>query len=304
MDSKELNELINEIFNRIKTDKYYDNYLEKKLYKEFNSRLKKYRNKKAILGFDIYKYSQFKNAKQDLIPFLFENLLKIASNLTATYNGFLFQKFKYEIYTKIIPTGDGGFLPFDNPMQAIVFLLNFNLLLKHFNSFRYLEKLRTFIGPITIRYALTYDYIFEYEKNIYGPPIIANARIMSKDSLDRFLIDQNTFEWFDKYIFGLENIMNITIDDLLEISEFKNYNKDLGVNWYIKAINDKKDPKISRCDVLKVDSIKAKEREIDIYNVVIAYTTKAFIEEFIFSENVERKIINLSLGNFNTVGLE
>lgn len=46
------------------------------------------------------------------------------------------------------------------------------------------------IGEINLRYSLTYDNLYFYNKNYYGPAIINCARIMSKDKLNRFLLDK------------------------------------------------------------------------------------------------------------------
>lgn len=261
--------------------------------------------KKAILGIDIYKYSQYKGPCQDIIPFIFEAILRRASSDAATFSSFLYQNFETQINDSIISTGDGGFILFDNPLQAVIFLLHFNLIVKHYNSFLLFKDIREILGPLTLRYSMTYDYVFNYENNFFGPAIIANARILSKDKLNRFLIDHNVFEWFDKYTFGMENLTRISIEDLIKTDCFSQYNPHHGVDWFIKLkdpfITD--DVGISDCDVAKIGEIKIKDDILNVYNAIITYTTYN-ITEVGLSPDIDKQKINISVGNYNTTGIE
>ncbi|GBF41199.1 hypothetical protein LPTSP2_04710 [Leptospira ellinghausenii] len=292
MKYKAINKLINKI------EESSDLKSEESLKKYFDTRKKNI----SVLGFDIYHYSQYKNQDQDIIPFLFDDLLRESSIFAATFDSFIFQKEKKEIYTKLISTGDGGFLTFENPLNALIFLLYFNIQLKYFNSFHRMEKIRKMLGPISIRYAITTDSIFGYDHNIFGPAIINNARIMSGDKLNRLIIDKKTHEWFEKNLFGLENLPNIDIPYLKNKNLYKKYN-DLTKNcWYITHNINERNPKIINVDVLKIGESEIKKTKLDTYNVIVTYKAKAF-KKYDIQDTEEFNNITLNLGNYNTTGL-
>jgi hypothetical protein len=51
-------------------------------------------------------------------------------------------------------------------------------------------------------------------KKYYGKPIINNARILNKDSLNRFIIDKSVYQYFTNYFNGIGNLPRITIESI------------------------------------------------------------------------------------------
>lgn len=293
MEFKDLNRIIGKIELNSKIDTL----------KTLKVNLDKNRKKVSVLGFDIYHYSQYESPAQDIIPFIFEAILRDSSQFASTYDSYIYQKYTTEIYEKLISTGDGGFIIFDNPLEALIFLLYFNLNLKYFNSFHKIKRIREFVGPISIRFSITYDFILEYENNIFGPAIINNARIMSGDKLNRLLIDKNTHDWFEQNIFGLENLPNISIDTLKEKGLYTSHNDPIKNSWYINNnVSESIEPRISTVDVLKLGESEIKKNKLDTYNVIVTYTAKVF-KEIEIKETDTFSLISLNLGNYNTSGL-
>ncbi len=257
---------------------------------------------KAVLGIDIYKYGNFENFKQSLIPFLFKMMFKETIDLCLSSNVFLFQNYTEEDFEKtFISTGDGGFQMFDTPMHALVFAICFESVLRTYNSFHLYPRLRKVIGEINLRYALTYDTIYGFEKNYYGRAIIHNARILSRDSLNRCLIDDGTYHWFLINTKGVENLQILTLNEISDIPAFSNYNRK-----YIKdernvifSRNYTREMGIINADILKIGKIQTKESELSIYNIhlqVLLHIGDA--------QEKKVKIFTISLGNLNTTGIQ
>ena len=156
-----------------------------------------------------------------------------------------------------------------------------------------------------VRYALTYDNIYRYDRkdkrNYFGTGIVNNARMLSKDKLNRFIIDDNAFKWFLSSIAGIENMMSISLKDLKNLKEFSSYddgkmekqNSLIGVDnkkLYFEGIKS--------VDVQKIGTIQEKKSEIDIYNLhlqaTIEYSSRLFGHNGVFT---------ISVGNLNTSGL-
>jgi hypothetical protein len=178
--------------------------------------------KKAILGLDIYKYSEYEENKQNLIPFVFDLLLDTTIDISSKMEPVLFSGTTTKIRDKFISTGDGGFIIFETPLYALIFNFIFYAVLHLFNTGHFFPNLSKYIEDIFVRSSITYDNIYYYEKNFYGKAIINNARILSKDRLNRFIIDKDTFNYFNKYYRGIESISIInkeTIRCNLKIKE-------------------------------------------------------------------------------------
>jgi len=135
---------------------------------------------KTVLGIDIYNYSQYKPLEQSLIPILFKLIYDKASVLCKSDSSFIFQNYEQETFIgQFIDTGDGGFQIFDTPIHAMAFAINFQMIVRYYNSFRYFPKLRKIIGPLGLRYAMTHDKIYKFNNNYFGPSIINNSRILN-----------------------------------------------------------------------------------------------------------------------------
>lgn len=180
----------------------------------------------------------------------------------------------------------------------MIFVLVFETILRLYNADLFMPKLHAKIGNIIIRYALTYDNVYKYKNNFYGASIINNSRIMGKDQLNRFLLDDNSYKWFLSSIIGIENLMSIKLSDLTKLKEFTSYDlKKLETGKNALIHND--DTKIVRegiksVDIQKIGTIKSKGTELEIYNLHL----QAIIHYVSFFK--ESKVFTISVGNLNT----
>lgn len=258
--------------------------------------------KRSVLGIDIYRYGNYKHLEQVMIPPLFKILFDKAIRLCLENNQFVFQRFtKERIEKSFISTGDGGFVIFDTPMHALFFAINFEMVIRAYNSYHLFPKLRNIIGSISLRYAISYDTIFHFNNNYYGSAIINNARILDRDTLNRCLIDQQTYDWFLINIDGLENLQVYTINQIANIYEFLDYDRtyiDAGENEILGAHTDRFSG-IINSDVLKIGQIQSKESQINIYNLHLQVTMQIYAD----NNKEVRRTITVSLGNLNTSGI-
>jgi len=290
---KEIRNIIKDYNIQLEKERPIDE-IESTLTKE----IKKFVEKKAILGIDLYRYSQYKLLQQSIIPFLINDLLRTTITNCSKHEPFIFQHLDMvELEKDFIDMGDGGFLIFDNPLEAVVFVIYFQANVKRYNSNHTSTKdIRNIIGPISLRYCVTLDDLYGYNKNHYGSGIINNARILAKDKLNRFLIDKYTIDWFDLEMNGIENLTNITSADFEEINLFKNYksfeNGDISTAGEAEVIAEFADSQeatpeeeiedeseinsvvffeewsdMFTVDVLHIGEIKSKLDIIDIYSI-------------------------------------
>lgn len=259
-----------------------------------------YIENKSVLGIDIYKYSEYPEIAQVYVPVLFNSLYRITvQNCIKSENYFFgdYAKNENEFKEKFISTGDGGFQIFDNPMQSIIFASYFQLNVVRFNSNSFTAKLNNnlfdIIGRIELRYATTFDKIYSYDKNFFGPAIINNARILSKDNLNRFLIDFPTIKWFNEHINTIENLLVISKEDLAKIKYFNKHPKAQSL-----LFDDAENRRIVSLDILKIGVIKSKNTVLEIYNLKIQINLRAITS----SKDYPRYLI--TLGNLNTQGIE
>lgn len=258
--------------------------------------------KKSVLGIDIYRYGLYKHLEQVLIPPLFKILFGKAIRLCLENNQFIFQRYTRErIEKSFISTGDGGFVIFDTPLHALFFAINFEMVVRAYNSYHLFPKLRNIIGSISLRYAVTYDTIFLFDNNFYGSAIINNARILDKDTLNRCLIDQQSYDWFLVNIDGLENLQIYTIENIANIYEFLDYDRSYIKNGENEILNleSSRYSGVINSDILKVGQIQSKESQINIYNLHLQVTMSIFAD----NKRDTRRVITVSLGNLNTSGI-
>ncbi|RLD53589.1 MAG: hypothetical protein DRI97_13190, partial [Bacteroidetes bacterium] len=264
-----------ELLNKIDTESIYDKVTKVPQSEDLYHELEKYVNLKnfprfSVLGIDIYRYGLYKHLEQTMIPALFKILFDKAIRLCLENNQFVFQNYtKEKIEKSFISTGDGGFLIFETPLHAVFFAINFEMMVRSFNAYHHYPKLRKIIGSLSLRYAITYDTIFSFENNYYGSAIINNARILEKDTLNRCLLDQRTYEWFLTNIDGIENLQTYTIYDIANIYEFTRYD-----NKFIKSgENDIINTRLSRytgvinSDILRVGQFESKQTLMNIFNL-------------------------------------
>jgi hypothetical protein len=258
--------------------------------------------RKSVLGIDIYRYGMLKHLEQTLIPSLFKLFFDKTIKLCLESNQFVFQHYSANKMEKsFISTGDGGYLILDSPMHALLFAINFEIVVRAYNSYHLFPKLREIIGAISFRNAITYDTLFSFENNFYGSAIIHNSRILAKDSLNRCLIDENAFNWFLTNMDGIENLQVYTIYDVANIYHFKDYDLkyiDEGVNEILgKDVSRYKG--IINADILKIGQISVKEMKLNIYNLHLQVSMDVSSDASIS----EKRVITVSLGNLNTTGI-
>jgi hypothetical protein len=296
-----------ELLRKVDTESTYEKVTKVPQGDDLYDELEKFVNLKnfprfSVLGIDIYRYGLYKHLEQTLIPTLFKILFEKAIRLCLENNQFVFQNYtKERIEKSFISTGDGGFLIFETPLHALFFAINFEVMVRAFNSYHHFPKLRKIIGSISLRYAITYDTIFHFENNFYGSAIINNARILEKDSLNRCLLDQRTYEWFLTNIDGIENLQTYTIHDIANIYEFTSYDKR-----FIKSgENDIINTRLSRytgiinSDILRIGQFQSKETQMNIFNLHLQITLYASADN---NKGTKRRI-TVSLGNLNTSGI-
>jgi hypothetical protein len=158
-----------------------------------------------------------------------------------------------------------------------------------FNSRHFYPELSKFIGGLTVRSTITYDYVFNYEKNWYGKAIIKNARILSKDKLNRFLIDKESFDYFLSKFNGIESLSLRTEEDIkkaLKDEEEVDHNNINFDNNVFKNIH-----------VQRLEDTVAKETKLSIYNVEIQYLSS------IVAEDKKETSFVLTIGNSNVMSI-
>ena len=259
-------------------------------------------NLRSVLGIDIYQYSSYGEFEQTLIPFMFKTLFSATIKMCLENHRFIFQEYdEARIERNFISTGDGGFLIFSTPLHALLFASNFAIVLRIYNAYHFFPKLRSIIGGISIRYALTFDKIYSFENNFYGRAIINCARILQSDSLNRCLIDENVHRWFTLNMEGLENLQVITIEEIANISYFQAFDSSL-----VQTNEDKifgKDASrregIINSDILKIGKIISKETELNIYNLHLQVSLRLTNDD----DPSQTKLVTVSLGNLNTSGI-
>ena len=141
---------------------------------------------------------------------------------------------------------------------------------------------------------MTHDIIYKLDKNFFGPAIINNSRVLTKDSLNRFLLDENTFDWFLHKINGIENLQHVSIAQLQELAIFADYKKTTGDNQIYMDSEGFDFEKMISCDIQKIGNITAKQTNLSVYNLHLQY--KGYLG------NGKYKTV-ISIGNLNTSGI-
>lgn len=261
-------------------------------------------SKAVVVGIDIYQYSRFPTGQQMFIPHLYNLIYNETWHLVKQNYTFLFQEYgskKLDPREYFISMGDGGYQILPTPLHGVIFILTFATVLRFFNADRFMRKLHAKIGNIEVRYAMTLDEIYRYQDNFYGAGIISNARILGKDRLNRFLIDQNIHNWFLTKIFGVENLMALNLEELKPLKEFSDYDLsllDAGNNALIpKNRNHHTKEAFKSIDVQKIGRVRRKSTLLDIYNLHL----QAMIQYQNFFR--EETMLTVSVGNLNTFGI-
>ncbi len=258
-----------------------------------------YLHQKVILGIDIYRYSQYPLAEQTFIPVVFTELYKATIKDLIKGEPFIFKEYglkDVDFSKRFISSGDGGFQIFNNPLEAVIFAIYFQMNVKLFLSgsgmIDHSKLLSSLIDSIDLRYSITSDLTYFYNSNYFGPGIINNARILSKDNLNRLLIDSNTIKWFTKNLNSIENLLVMNKKSFISTEFFKTYDDSL-TSLLFNSNNSFKS-----VDVLTIGSIMIKNTPLEIYNLHI----QAIIS--LKTQNSISKELVVTLGNLNTAGIE
>lgn len=279
---------------------------------EMSNVLKKHENdlfkphgKKAVLGIDIYKYSQYPTIPQVLIPYIFNELRTTTIKTILTYEPFIFQKHTVKGLTdNFIDTGDGGFQILDNPIEAILFAIYFQLNLHGYNSGEPLDGmvLNNLIGEIKLRYVITHDDIYRFNNNFYGVAVINNARILAKDKLDRCLIDQNVVNWFYSQLNGFQNLSVLDDGDFKDLDIFDNFDyskigNDDKLSFIFDKIHKKAGGAILCADIMHIGEVLSKQTSLSVHC--------AYVQTHIRLPRITKKFkkIVASLGSLNPSGI-
>ncbi|TGK82682.1 hypothetical protein EHQ19_08465 [Leptospira montravelensis] len=271
----------------------YEDQISK--YKELISLFKTNTQTCAILGLDIYKYSKFEENKQNLIPYIFHNIYKDTVNDLLKLETIFFPGLdKKDFNETLIETGDGGFQIFSSPLQALIFVLYFESNLRVYNSLPDKYSLEPFVGPITLRYCITYGETFKYNANYYGQALINNSRIISKDSLNRLLIDDKTHKWFMEKVGGVESLQILNLDDISQILSDKS---PIEENKYSFIFDLPDSNRFIGIHCLRLESFEMKGSKFDIYDLYLQIQMSRSL-----TNEIEKKYV-ITIGNLNTSGI-
>jgi hypothetical protein len=244
---------------------------------------------KAILGLDIFKYSEFDEEKQTLIPFIFDILLDGGFLYASKAEPSLFQGIN-NIRENYVSTGDGGFLIFPSPVHALVFNLYFFAALHIFNSGHFASKLSQYVGNLTIRSVITFDKVFNYENNWYGKGIIKNARILSKDKLNRFIIDKETYDYFMRNFNGIETLSIVDKKIFIKVMNFDEEFHSILFDGRYKDL-------LKNIHVQKIEDTLAKSTKLNIFNIEIQFNAISTLNDQTIS-------YIFTVGNSNAINIE
>ena len=248
---------------------------------------------RAVLGVDIYRYSHYQAQLQRLIPIIFRILYDSCVSDMLERESLLFRGSAEELRRNFISTGDGGFQVLPSPLHAIAFALYFEAHLHWFNSLKDGNvALRELVGPITLRWAITYDSLFRFDANFFGSAIISNARMLSRDRLNRCLAAENAMDWFRRRCGNLESIIGMDVANIHDVLSIPRQDSGRSVlfQW----------PQPLRfIMVQKIGSTEAKGTALDVHSVFI----QARIRHPSAESDGDLRNVVVALGNANSAGL-
>ena len=186
----------------------------------------------AVLGLDVYQYSQHSRAFLDFVPPIFDLFFRLSIKLCLTLEPWLFPIKEEEFLFRAKHTGDGGLVLFDSPIHALVFNVYFHFCNALMNAGLIYQKITAFfeqsrkdnsnskgglgeepvaVERIVFRSAMAQGVCYDYNptqrnKMYFGDAYLNCARVLSKDNLDRFLIDQTVRDFFVHWFQGIENL--------------------------------------------------------------------------------------------------
>lgn len=252
---------------------------------------------RTVLGIDIYQYSAYASREQRIIPPLFRYLYESAAKALGSQESFLFRQ---EILSEhFISTGDGGFQIMSTPLHAIVFAMYLQARVAAFNGYLLMPRLRRIVGSLRLRYAITTDTVFRFYGNYFGAALINNARIMSRDSLDRLLVDAPSVEWFQRTLGSVESLALLDRQRVATLQPFKTYESSpFGDSVFPDSELKGDERSIRAVHIQHVGRITAKQATLDVYNLHLQVLIRRGSKDAPVGPTVV-----ISLGNLNTSGI-
>ena len=256
-------------------------------------------NVHSVLGIDIYRYSQFPAETQRLVPLAFEYLYRWTVHEASSGEPMILAE--PDLNGRFISTGDGGFQILDSPLQALVFAIFMQANVQSFNAGFVLPRLRRHLGPLTLRYAITRDTLFQLDANWFGSAIISNARVLSRDRLNRCLIDERSVSWFGEHLGSIESLQLRNIQNLRGVPNLLAHPEaDLKSLLFSAGARSPFPNDFRACNVQKIGVVTAKQDELDLYNLHVQI---GLIYSVSHEGSSADHPIMVTLGNLNTSGI-
>lgn len=265
--------------------------------------LNAYYSKKTVLGVDVYRYSKYRKHAQTLIPFLLHRLYTDTVKDLTRYEQSFFADLSIESFKDhFIDNGDGGFIIFDTPFHALFFAVYLALNFLRYNTKKLFPEVYDIVGDISLRYALTRDDVFQFQSNWYGPSIITCARILGRDKLNRFLIDEEVKTWFDHEMNGIETLICLGINNLQNEPVHDQIVKDKSSYKSLLMPEQGSNPGNSNIVTVNLSKIGAVESKGDLVSVYNLHLQSYLVVASLAAPNRPQKFI-VTLGNLNPSGL-
>ncbi|MBM9502849.1 hypothetical protein JWG44_21585 [Leptospira sp. 201903071] len=258
--------------------------------------------KASVVCIDVYKYSQNELRKLFVIPSVIKAIHKMTIDILIENEAFLFEDIDDPI---VADTGDGLICVFPTPIHSISYIMWFEVALRLYNTYHLSPGIREIVGKLSIRYSTSYDSIIKIEDKYYGPAIINASRMISRDRLNRCLIDEYSIDWFTRNFNGIENIIMLSKYEIQAVMRIvcpgESFSKEsnlksifdlvVDMHWGIKA-----------CDIQHIGELKIKETKISIYNLYIQLLAGLMKRPEYEKEDEEVKL-SVSIGNSNPIGI-
>ena len=255
-------------------------------------------SERTVLGIDVYRYSQYGRLAQAIIPHVLHSILKLTvENLIEHEEAFFSKESAPKLEKDYIDTGDGGYLIFEKPLQALLFLIYFQANLLVYNTSNIWPELTYITRALSVRYCLTLHGLYKYESTWYGPAIINNARILASDKLNRLLIDSNVKDWFDLNTNGIETLAVLSLEDFKTSEDLKSLllagegKKSLVFPQKSSPINI-----IRNVNQSQIGQVSIKDDLLAVYNLHI----QCYLN-YTKSPEIGKNVI--TIGNLNTQGI-
>ena len=253
---------------------------------------------RTVLGIDVYRYSKYGRLEQAIIPHVLHSILLLTvDNLIEHEEAFFSKENAPDLGNDYIDTGDGGFLIFERPLFALLFLIYFQANLLVYNTSNIWPELSYLTKALSVRYCLTIHGLYKYESTWYGPAIINNARILAADKLNRLLIDSNVKDWFDLNTNGIETLAVLSLEDFKLTENLKGLLLS-GQGKKSLIFPSKSSPMniIRNVNQSQIGQVNIKDDLLSVYNLHI----QCFLN-YTKSPEIGKNVI--TIGNLNTQGI-